>query len=133
MSTTVFVVGSIRETLLSPWFGIHTSPSGPTTPSTGNVPTGTSAVTRFVAGSMRTTVSVGPDAAQTAVSVASSQVGESRPTGTAVTRFVAGSIRTTLFDGPDAAQTAVFVASIQVGESRPTGTVVTRFDAGSMR
>src|SRR5919198_4520223 len=93
VSTTRFVAGSMRETLFEPWFGIQTRPSGPTTPSTGNFPTGTSAVTRFVAGSTRTTVSVGPDAAQTAVFVASSHVGESRPTGIVVTRFVAGSIR----------------------------------------
>jgi hypothetical protein len=57
------------------------------------VPTGTTATTRFVAGSIRTTLFVGPEAAQTAVSVASIQVGESRPTGTVVTRFVAGSMR----------------------------------------
>src|SRR5215208_7344702 len=37
---TLFVAGSMRETVLSPWFGTHTEPSGAVAPTTGCRPTG---------------------------------------------------------------------------------------------
>jgi hypothetical protein len=38
VSTTLFVAGSMSDTVPSPWFGIHSYPSGPRTPSVERFP-----------------------------------------------------------------------------------------------
>ena len=73
VSMTALVAGSMRVTVPFPWFGIHSSPSGPRTPSAGFVPTLIVATTRFVEGSRRETVPFWSLESQTAPGCGSTQ------------------------------------------------------------
>src|SRR4029453_13268613 len=55
VATTLFVFGSIRETLPSPWLSVHTAPP-PAAMNRGDLPTGIVSTTRLVRGSTRATL-----------------------------------------------------------------------------
>src|SRR5437868_4508888 len=55
VAATLFVFGSIRDTLPSPWFSVHTAPA-PVAMKRGDLPTGMVSAIRLVFGSTRVTV-----------------------------------------------------------------------------
>src|SRR6185295_579037 len=55
VATTLLVFGSMRDTLPSPWFSVHTAPP-PAAMKRGDLPTGIVSTTRLVRGSTRATV-----------------------------------------------------------------------------
>src|SRR5689334_1863517 len=67
VATTLFVFGSMRETLPSPWFSTQTA-SRPAAMKRGDLPTVIVSATRFVCGSTRATVPCSVLVTQTASS-----------------------------------------------------------------
>src|SRR5215218_5267852 len=92
VSTTRFVAGSIRLTVLPPSFGTQTCPATASR-FTGLVPTLIVATTRRLFESMRVTVLLPLLATQIAPSVAATQAERSPRVGTRVHRYERGSSR----------------------------------------
>src|SRR4051794_5262398 len=67
VATTVFVFGSMRDTVPSPWFSVQTAPS-PAAMKRGTFPTGIVSTTRLVYGSTRETTFFSALVTQTASS-----------------------------------------------------------------
>jgi len=133
VSTTFSVAGSMREIVPSATFGIHSSPSGPRTPSEGPLPTVTVDTTLFVAGSMRVTLPDVSSETQTPSACGSTQSSLPCPTGTVVTAFVAGSILKMFGLACEPIQIAPAPARMQVGDPSKPIVFTTLFFLGSIR
>src|SRR5215210_8731560 len=105
VSTTVFVAGSIRETVLEPRFGTKTVPSSAIAAFSGCLPTRIVVTTLRVFGLMRETVFERWFETQIAELEAASERG-ALPTRTHVTLLVRGSIRNTRRPRSEPTQTA---------------------------
>src|ERR1051325_11394976 len=92
VSTTRFVAGSMRETVLDRTLGTNTVPSPAIAALSGPWPTGIVATTLRVEGSMRETVLSSEFETQTAVGDTAVECGPF-PTRTVLTRFVFASMR----------------------------------------
>src|SRR5829696_738415 len=103
--TTVFVAGSIRETVLEPRFGTKTVPSSAIAAFSGCLPTRIVATTFRVFGLMRDTVFERWLETQIAELEAANERGV-RPTRIQLTLLVRGSIRNTRRPSRDPTQTA---------------------------
>jgi hypothetical protein len=103
--TTLFVAGSIRESVFEPRFGTKTVPSSAIAAFSGFLPTLIVATTFSVRGLIRETVFERWFETQIAVSEAATERGV-LPTRMALTRFVRGSIRKILRPISDPTQTA---------------------------
>ena len=95
VSTTAFVAGSILQIVPSPSFRIHSRPSGPRTPSEGDVPTFVVATITPVVASSRVTERALLWETHTPSSCGSTQTSPPRPTWITATALVAGLMRYT--------------------------------------